>query len=332
MNVLVTGGAGFIGSNIVRHHMEAGDEVHVLDDLSTGTADNLKQWQDHPKFKLHAEDMLTWDGLYAVAARAERIYHMAALVGMFRVIKEPIRVLAINMAGTERLLRAIHAAEHNPRVIVASSSEVYGENPCKLPETPLDEELDLNFHANRSLRWNYAISKLADEALSISYAKQHGMPVTAIRFFNTVGPGQTGRYGMVVPRFVRQAVNNEPITVFGEGNQRRCFCDVRDTVKILDLLAQNPDACGEVVNVGNQQEISILELAEKVREVAESRVEIVRIPYEEAYGMDFTDIFHRKPDLTKMLELTGYEHEWTLDNTLTDLVARQRKNSAAANS
>ena len=331
MKVLITGGAGFIGSNLARYHMEAGDEVYVVDDLSTGTTENLKDWLEHPNFKLYTQDLLTWDGLYAVAARAERVYHMAALVGMFRVIKEPIRVMAINVAGTERLLRAIHAAEHNPRVIVASSSEVYGENPCKLPDQPLDEELDLNFHANRSLRWNYAISKLADEALSISYAKQHGMPVTAVRFFNTVGPGQTGRYGMVVPRFVRQAVNKEPITVFGEGNQKRCFCDVRDTVRILDLLAGNQDACGEVVNVGNQQEISIMGLAEKVRETSGNPVDIVRIPYEEAYGMDFTDIFHRKPELSKMLRLTDYQHRWDLDDTLQDLVARQRADRETPN-
>lgn len=325
MRILVTGGAGFIGSNIVRHHMAAGDEVHVLDDLSTGTRENLKEWLGRPNFKLYVEDMLVWDGLYAVVARADRIYHMAAIVGMFRVIKEPIRVLAVNMAGTERLLRAIHAAGHNPRVIIASSSEVYGETPCRLPEQALNEELHLNFHANRSLRWNYAISKLADEALGISYAKQRGMPLTAVRFFNTVGPGQIGRYGMVVPRFVRQAVNNEPITVYGEGNQQRCFCDVRDTVKILDLLAKNAAANGEIVNVGNHHEISILGLAEKVRSLSGSDAAISRISYEDAYGMDFTDIFNRRPDLTKMIKLTGYQHEWTLENTLNDLVARQRE-------
>ncbi|WP_027715010.1 NAD(P)-dependent oxidoreductase [Desulfuromonas sp. TF] len=324
MHVLITGGAGFIGSQLAEYHLDRGDKVHVVDDLSTGSKENIEEFAEKPGFHFDEADILTWPGLEKAAAWADRVYHMAAVVGVYRVLAEPIKVLSTNIAGTERLLRAIHAGGWSPQVILASTSEVYGHTEAR----ELREDAPLVIQSGARSRWNYAVSKLADEALGLSYARKHGLQITIVRFCNTIGPRQTGRYGMVLPRFVAQALRGEPLTVYGDGNQTRSFCDVRDTVAALDALASNPASGGEIVNVGNNREISILDLAKLIIRTAESTSKIKKIPYLEAYGEDFEDITHRRPALDKLFGLTDFSHNWTLEETVQDLLDRSRNRVA----
>jgi UDP-glucose 4-epimerase len=316
MHVLVTGGAGFIGSHVVERHLALGDHVHVVDDLSTGNIENLRPFLEHPNLRFEEADLLTWPNIEKVATWADRVYHLAAVVGVYRVIAEPTKVLATNIAGCERLLRAIASGSWKPQVLIASSSEVYGHNEVGI----LSEEMDLRVSTRAGTRWNYSVSKIADEALGLSYARKHGIPVVLGRFFNTVGPRQTGRYGMVLPRFVQQAVRGEPITLYGSGNQTRSFCDVRDTVVALDLLAQHATADGLVVNVGNDQEVTIRQLAEMVLARAQSHSQLNFQSYREAYGEDFEDIQRRCPRLERLRQLTGFKHQYPLTRTIDDLV------------
>jgi UDP-glucose 4-epimerase len=325
MHILVTGGAGFIGSHIVEYHLKKGDIVHVVDDLSTGSLENIRPFLGSRSFKFDEADVLLWPKLEKATAWANRIYHMAALVGMHRVLAEPTKVLAVNIAGCERLLRAVTSGGWHPEVLIASTSEVYGAGVHEqVRHDNFEEDADLVFHSGVLSRQNYALSKLADEALGLSYAKKFGVRVIVTRFFNTIGPRQTGRYGMVVPRFVEQAVTGEPITIYGDGSQTRSFCDVRDTVRALDLLTSNPKSEGQIFNVGSDREISILELARLVKELAGSSSPVQFIPYEEAYGEPFEDCQRRKPVLRKLLDLTGFEYSWRLEGTLEDLIARSR--------
>jgi UDP-glucose 4-epimerase len=343
MHVLITGGAGFIGSNLAEYHLAQGHKVHVVDDLSTGRLENIAPFQDNPAFRFDHHDILTWDGLEKVVTWADRIYHLAAVVGVFRVLEDPVRVLAINIASTERLLRMAHSGRWSPQILIASSSEVYGhghpDHKSSAPEGAGDsssedhrrpevddfrEDLQPKVGSSAVSRWNYPISKLASESLGLSFARKFGSFVVVARFFNTIGPRQRGRYGMVVPRFVAQAVAGEPITVFGDGRQMRSFCDVRDTVASLDLLFKNPESSGQIVNVGNKQEISIIELAQLVRAQANSASPINFVSHEEAYREKFEETYRRIPDLEKFYRLTGYRHQWTLEDTIRDLVSRQK--------
>ena len=328
MHVLITGGAGFIGSHLTEYHLEKGDQVHVLDNLSTGSLENLRPFLENPAFNLDTEDILDWQGLQTAVSWADRIYHLAAVVGVQRVLEDPVRVMSINMAGTERVLRAVHEGIWSPQVLLASSSEVYGFNT----QTPYDENDQLVFASGGRLRWSYALTKLADEYLGFAYHRGKGMDVRTVRLFNTVGPRQVGHYGMVVPRFIRQAVRDEDITVYGDGEQTRSFCDVRDTVVALDRLAWNAAAAGDVVNVGSEREISINELAELVRARAGSNSAIRHISYSEAYGEEFEDIRHRRPVLDKLRSYTGYEPKWSLEQTIDDLLEDERRRLAAASS
>jgi UDP-glucose 4-epimerase len=320
-HVLVTGGAGFIGSHLVERHLAQGHRVHVIDDLSTGTQANVDAFAEHPRFRFTQADVLTWDGLDKAVGWADRIYHMAAVVGMFRVLEDPIRVLAVNIAGCERVLRAAKAGKWRPQVVIASSSEVYGQGN----DNHFQEDAQVVIESAANVRWNYAVSKLADEVFGLSYAREtNGLPVVIARLFNTVGSRQSGRYGMVIPRFVAQAVAGDAMTVFGDGTQSRCFCDVRDTVAALDALAGNEAAHGQIVNVGNRQEITINDLATKVRALAQSESPVIRIPYREAYGADFEDVHRRSATFEKLRTLTGLEPQWPLDATLAELIAARR--------
>jgi UDP-glucose 4-epimerase len=320
MHILITGGAGFIGSHLVDLHLACGDQVHVVDDLSTGVRGNLAAHEHNPDFRFDEADVLTWDRLDRVVGWADRIYHLAAVVGVYRVIAEPTRVLATNIAGCERMLRAARDGGWKPQVVLASSSEVYGHNDEQL----LHEDQDLVVSSRAGTRWGYSVSKIADEALGLSYAQRFGIPAVIARFFNTIGPRQVGRYGMVVPRFVAQAVSDEPITVFGGGAQTRSFCDVRDTVVALDALANRAGRDTVVANVGNDREISIRELAELVIARAGSRSRIHDLGLREAYGEDFEDIRRRRPSLQRLRSLTGFKHRFTLEQTIDDLIAAER--------
>jgi len=334
LHVLVTGGAGFIGSNLAEHHLNKGDKVHVVDDLSTGSVANLNAFQNHPHFRFTKADILVWDDLYKSVAWADRIYHMAAVVGVHKVLAEPIHCLATNIAGCERVLRAASANGWKPQIVIPSTAEVYGEATTAGEVVPSEtedfagfcEDTELTIGSTAIKRWNYPISKITNEALGLSYGQAFGMGVLIARLFNSVGPRQTGRYGMVLPRFVKQAVAGEPITVYGDGSQTRSFCDVRDTVMLLDSLAANPDSAGEIINVGNNREISIRELAGLVKELAQSTSPIVFIPYHEAYGEGNVETYRRKPDLAKLFAHTTYRHQWTLEETIQDLIEREKTN------
>lgn len=320
MHVLITGGAGFIGSQLAARHLAQGDHVYVVDNLSTGSLSNIEAFRGNPQFRFAEADILHWGDLGRAVAWADRIYHMAAVVGVKKVLEDPVAVMATNMTGTEKVLRAIHTGGWNPQVIIASTSEVYGFNS----KGSFAETDNIVLPSGGRLRWAYAVTKLADEFLAFSYARKYGLHLVVVRLFNTIGPNQVGHYGMVVPRFVYHAVHNEPLTVYGDGEQTRSFCDVRDTVVALDRLAGCPAAWGEVVNVGNEQEISIRGLAELTIQRAHSVSPLRFISYKEAYGEEFEDVTHRRPVLDKLRALTGFSPEWKLDDTLNDLIERAR--------
>jgi UDP-glucose 4-epimerase len=320
MHVLITGGAGFIGSHLAARHLANGDQVYVVDNLSTGSLTNIKPFRGHPAFRFAEADILQWDEMDEAVAWADRIYHMAAVVGVKKVLEDPVAVMAANMTGTESVLRAIHHGGWNPQVIIASTSEVYGFNS----KSSFAETDDIVLPSAGRLRWTYAVTKLADEFLAFSYARKYGLNIVVVRLFNTIGPNQVGHYGMVVPSFVRQAVSNEPLTIYGEGTQTRSFCDVRDTVVALDYLAGCPEARGEVVNVGNDQEISICDLAKLVVQRANCTSPLHFMSYKDAYGEEFEDVTHRRPVLNKLRALTGFAPEWTLNDTLDDLIENER--------
>jgi UDP-glucose 4-epimerase len=319
MRILVTGGAGFIGSHLVEHLLDQGHHVHVVDDLSTGLLSNLAAVAAHPRFRFDKADLIDWNGLWAAAQRADRIYHLAAVVGVKRVLADPVRVMTTNIACTERVFRAASAGDRRPRVIYASTSEVYGFNP----NGAMQENDDLHYRAGSRNRWSYAIAKLAGEHFADAYGREKGLQTVVLRLFNTIGPRQRDEYGMVVPNFVRQALAGIPITVHGDGQQTRSFCDVRDTVRLIAQLAETDEAVGEPVNVGNDREITIQALAELVRDRAGGWSGIRHVSCAEAYGEDFDDVRRRRPDLTRVKQLTGFTHRWTLTDTIDDLIRRE---------
>ncbi len=320
MNVLITGGAGFIGSNLASFYLERGDSVYVVDNLSTGTIQNILSMLHNPAFRFAEADIMVWNDLNDAINWADRVYHMAAIVGVKKVLEDPRHVIEINIAGAEKIFRAVARVRPDTQIIVASSSEVYGFNT----NTSYAETDDIVLRSGARLRWCYAVTKLADEYLAYSYMFKSGIKVVIARLFNTIGRHQTGKYGMVVPTFVRQAVQNLPITVYGDGTQTRSFCDVRDTVTALDLLASHPLANGEIVNVGNDKEISILDLANLVVERAGSSSKLQFLTYAEAYGMEIDEIMRRRPVLDKLHTMTGFQPKWSLVNTIDSLITLER--------
>jgi len=316
VNILITGGAGFIGSNLANYHVGIGDAVYVVDDLSSGSLANITDMRNSGHLEFTQADITTWSDLDKVVEWSDRIYHMAAIVGVKKVLANPRGVMYTNITGTERLYQAIAKIKPSTQVLLASTSEVYGFNP----QVSFRETDDIIFKQSKSLRWCYAVTKLADEYLAGAFEQSNGVKTVIARLFNTIGPNQTGKYGWVVPQFISQALHNEPITIYGDGSQTRSFCDVRDTVRALDLLASTVAASGEVVNVGNDYEISILQLANLIKKQTGSRSEIQFIPYLEAYGVEFEDIFHRRPVLSKLMDLTGFKPRGRLEDTLDYLI------------
>jgi len=299
-HLLVTGGAGFIGSHLVERLLAEGRAVVVVDDLSTGSLRNLRAVAHHPRLRVIRAKVSACPDLPRLAARAEAIYHLAAAVGVDLVVRSPIHVLRTNVRETEVLLET--AAPHRVPVLLTSTSEVYG----KSPKPALREEDDLWIGPPTQARWSYACSKLLDEFLALAYAQERGLPVVIARLFNTVGPRQTGRYGMVLPRFIAAAKAGRPLRVYGDGNQTRCFCHVRDTVEALVRLQNCPAARGQVFNVGGTEEIRIRDLARLVIRELGSTSKIELVPYARAYAPGFDDLRRRRPDVTKLARMTGF--------------------------
>jgi UDP-glucose 4-epimerase len=298
--VLVTGGAGFIGSHLCEALVERGDEVYVIDDLSTGRLENVALLDGHRAFHFTSGTILNYPLLESLVRKVDRIFHLAAVVGVQKIIEVPIDTIEINVLGAHNVLTL--AARHNKPCLLASSSEVYG----KSNKHPFTEDDDAVYGPTTKSRWGYACSKAIDEFLALAYFRSKKLPITIARLFNTTGPRQTGRYGMVLPRFVEQALRGEPITVFGSGQQSRCFADVSDVVTALILLIDIPEAAGQVFNIGNPEEITIGELAGLVKEMTESASPIRLIPYDEAYQPGFEDMQRRVPNIEKLHRLTGF--------------------------
>ncbi len=323
MKVFITGGAGFIGSHLAERLLDRGDRVLVLDDLSTGTMDNIQHLIGRPGFEYRIGSALDLPLVTECVDRCDVTVHLAAAVGVRLIVERPVHTIETNVGCTETVLDA--AAKKQKLVFVASTSEVYG----KSGKIPFSEEDDLQLGPTSHSRWAYACSKALDEWLALAYLREKKVPVVVARFFNTVGPRQTGRYGMVLPNFVSQALAGEPITVFGTGTQSRCFGHVFDAVEAILRLIAAPAAVGQVVNVGNDEEVTILQLAERVREATGSNSEIRLVPYNEAYPEGFEDMHRRVPDVRKLERMIGFRPRTPLVQIIADVVADQRARLAA---
>ena len=319
MRALITGGAGFIGSHLAEAMLGLGDSVFVLDNLSTGSMENIVHLKGRAGFEYFIDSVENEGLLAELVDRADVIFHFAAAVGVKLIVEQPVRTIETNVHGTEIVLK--HANKKKKLVVIASTSEVYG----KSDDVPFREDSDLVMGPTPKHRWAYACSKAIDEFLALAYWKERKLPVIIVRFFNTVGPRQSGQYGMVIPNFVRQALAGEPITVFGDGTQQRAFTHVTDVVQALLKLVAEPKAVGQVINIGNRQEITILALAERVRELSGSDSPIKLVPYDDAYESGFEDMPRRVPDLTRVEGLIGYTATLQLDEILTQVIDYFRK-------
>ena len=318
MRALITGGAGFVGSHLSDALLADGHHVHVIDDLSTGSIANIAHLKEHPRFGYSIETINNEPLLAELVDGADVVFHLAAAVGVRKIVEEPVATIETNVHGTEVVLR--QANKKKKLVLLASTSEVYGKNAS----VPFTENHDLVMGPTHTHRWAYACSKAIDEFLALAYHKEKRLPVVIVRLFNTVGPRQSGQYGMVIPSLVRQALLGHPITVHGDGTQSRSFTYVGDVVRALVALVQEPRAIGQVYNVGHTEEITIAALAERVKAMTGSDSPIVLVPYEEAYESGFEDMPRRLPDLTKLRALIGYEPKVDLDRILSEVIAHMR--------
>jgi len=314
MRILVTGGAGFIGSHLVDHLIDNGDEITALDNLSTGRYPNIRHLLDNPRFRFVEGSVLDLNVVQREVARVDAVYHLAAAVGVQLIVDRPLQSMITNIKGTENVLEA--AEKHRVKILVASTSEIYG----KSQNGPFKEEDDRVLGSPRKLRWSYSTSKAVDEILAFVYYKELGLPTIVVRLFNTIGPRQVGHYGMVVPRFISQALRGEDLTVYGDGNQSRSFTSVFDVVKALHLLMTTPRAEGEVFNVGGHSEITIHDLARLVIERTGSSSKIAFVPFEEVYGEGFEEMSRRVADTTKLQTTIGFSCDTSLLETLDLMV------------
>lgn len=318
MKILITGGAGFIGSHLADRLIETGDEVFVIDDLSTGTLRNIQRLQEHPGFHLVVDTILHEAVMNELVFKCDEIYHMAAVVGVKQIMNRPVETLETNVKGTEMVLRL--ANRHKKKVLIASTSEVYGKVMNGDSTWRLAEDTDRLVGATTKRRWAYACSKTLDEFLALAYFEEKKLPVIIGRLFNTVGPRQTGQYGMVVPNFVQKALIGKPIIVHGDGSQSRSFTHISDVVEALIRLMSEPRAVGQVVNVGGTEEVTIKELALLVKEMTGSRSDIEYIPYEKVYGPGFEDMQRRCPDISKIRELIGFQPKVDLRGIIQSVI------------
>lgn len=310
MNILITGGAGFIGSHLAEHLLEQGHSVIALDNLSTGSLGNIRHLLNRKGFSFVQEDVRNSQTLHVLVPQCDSIFHLAAAVGVKLIVEQPVHTIETNIHGTEVVLAV--ANKFRKKVLIASTSEVYGKSEA----IPFYEDDDTVLGSTRFSRWSYACSKAIDEFLALAYHQQYGLEAVIVRLFNTVGPRQTGQYGMVVPRFVEKALKNEPIEIYGTGQQSRCFCCVHDVVRALGQLMVNPDTAGRVYNLGTDREITIDQLADMVIGLTDSRSEKKFLSYEQAYGKPFDDMIRRVPSLKRIQEAIGYRPEFGLEKTL----------------
>jgi UDP-glucose 4-epimerase len=315
MRALITGGAGFIGSHLAEALLAQAHTVTAVDNLSTGRYANIEPLVGQPFFQFVYETITNETVMDRLVSECEVIFHLAAAVGVELIVKDPVRTIETNLDGTDMMLRL--ARRYRKKILIASTSEVYG----KSTELPFREEADRVMGPTTKHRWSYAESKAIDEFLGLAYQKQFGLPVVICRFFNTVGPRQTGTYGMVIPRFVKWALAGEPIQVYGSGDQTRCFCNVKDTVRAVLALAAEPKAVGEIFNVGSQEEITVADLARRVLARTGSRSPLVFVPYDEAYEKGFEDMSRRVPCLDKIKAAIGWQSTIPLDQTLDEVAA-----------
>jgi len=326
LRALITGGAGFIGSHLAEHLIARGADVTAIDDLSTGSFANIAHLAERTDFRFVCESVTNETVMDRLVSGCDIIYHLAAAVGVDLIIKSPVQTIETNVLGTEAVLRL--ARRYHKKVLIASTSEVYG----KSDNHPYEENDDRVLGPTTRSRWAYAESKALDEFLALAYHKEFRIPVVIVRLFNTVGPRQTGAYGMVIPRLVQQAVEGRPLTVYEDGKQSRCFCNVRDVVPALVGVSLSPAAEGEIFNVGSEREISILSLARRIIQLAGSTSTIEFIPYERAYQSDFEDMRRRVPNIQRLRRLIGWEPRISLDQTLEEVIAEFRARADAASS
>jgi UDP-glucose 4-epimerase len=318
LKILITGGAGFIGSYLCEAYLSRGDEVYVIDDLSTGSLENIKPFSQNPLFHFVNDTILNRDTMLELTGICDVVAHLAAAVGVKLIIDEPLKSIHTNIVGTEIVLEL--ANKFRKKTFLASTSEIYGRN-SKVPLTETDPRV---YGPTHLARWSYAATKAMDEFLALAYFRTKQLPIIIGRFFNTVGPRQTGQYGMVIPRFVGQALRNEPITVYGDGKQTRNFTYVEDVVHAVVALIDEPRAVGEIFNIGGEGEISINSLAERIKSITRSESPIQHVPYDEAYQEGFEDMERRVPDISKIVNLIGYENTHDLDAILARVVEYER--------
>lgn len=322
MRALITGGAGFIGSHLAEAMLSRGHYVTAVDNLATGRFENIAHLTEHPMFQFVFESVTNETVMDRLVSECDAIIHLAAAVGVELIVKDPVWTIETNLEGTEVALRL--ARRYRKKILVASTSEVYG----KSAEIPFREDADRVLGPTTKSRWSYAESKAIDEMLALAYHKQFGVPIIICRFFNTVGPRQTGSYGMVIPRLVQRALAGETLTVHGDGSQSRCFCNVKDTVRAVVTLVQEPKAVGEIFNVGSQEEVTICELAERIKARTGSASEIVLVPYDQAYEKGFEDMSRRVPSIAKIKAAIGWQPTIPLDQTLDEVIAYFRNQEA----
>lgn len=322
MRVLITGGAGFIGSHLVEAYLERGDEVYIIDDLSTGSLENIEFLQNDERLRdrlfVKVDTILNHESMLELVGICDTVFHLAAAVGVQYILDNPLTSIKTNIQGTEKVLEL--CGKFKKKVLIASSSEVYGKHT----HAPLVETDNIVYGPSSKFRWSYAAAKLMDEFTALAYHRTTGLKVTVARLFNTIGPRQTGAYGMVVPRFVEQALNGEPLTVYGDGTQTRTFTAVQDVVQVFMAMVENEQSFGQVYNIGGTEEISMFELAQKIIALCESKSEIVLIPYEEAYEADFEDMLRRVPSVEKVSRLLGFKPNDNLDSILKKIIASMK--------
>jgi UDP-glucose 4-epimerase len=322
VNILITGGAGFIGSYLAEALLALGHDVVVVDDFSTGSMRNVEPLLSDQRFRLVRGSVCDQSLMTVLVERAEAIFHLAAAVGVQLIVQKPVHTISTNIHGTEVILELANA--FRKKIVIASTSEVYG----KSNQLPFQEDADVVLGSTRFSRWSYACSKMIDEFLALAYYQEFGLEAIICRFFNTVGPRQTGEYGMVIPRFVRKALRNEPLEIYGTGNQSRCFCNVADVVKALTQLLDCPPALGQVINLGADESITIRNLADQVVSMTGSTSDLRYLSYDKAYGQPFDDMLSRMPDLTKAQRLIGYKPRYSLAETLQQVIDFERSRMA----